>query len=136
MRKTLRGQLEGRELRRLLIDDGDFQHGFIVEEFHISPVNPLDEANSTATAAILHIDNQRRPQFDWSRPQQIGWAVFNTNPTNLFSLIDPDHIVVRELYITNVNVVQPLNYMIIIRDRSMTPAQGVLQMVKEVTYND
>ena len=136
MNRTLRGLLDAGETRRLLIDDGDFQHGFIVEELYISGQAPLGEATSQATWAVLHINTDTPIEFDWSSPQQIGWAVYNTNPTNTLSIIDPDHIVVRELYITNLNATFPLNYMLNIRDRTMTPAHGVLQMVKEVTYND
>lgn len=136
MNRTLRGLLKAGETRRLLIDDGDFQHGFIVEDFIISPVAPLGEATSQATWAVLHIDEGAPIEFVWSAPQQIGWAVYNTNPTNTTSVIDPDHIVVRELYITNLNPTFGLNYLLSIKDRTMTPAHGVLQMVKEVTYND
>jgi hypothetical protein len=136
MMRTLRGQLDAGETRRLLIDDGDFQHGFVCDEFYISPAAPLGEAQSQATSSILHINPVKPTVFDWSIPQQIGWAVYNTSPTNTTTVIDPDHIVVRELYITNLNDTFPLNYMVKIRDRTMTPAHGVLQMVKEVTYND
>jgi len=136
MNRTLRGKLLAGETRRLLIDDGDFQHGFIVEELMISPVAPLGEATSNATSAVLHISSTQPAEFDWSSPQQIAWAVYNTNPTNTQTDIDPDHIVIRELYITNLNATFPLNYMLHIKDRMMTPAHGVLQMVKEVTYND
>jgi hypothetical protein len=136
MNRTLRGQLKAGETRRLLIDDGDFQHGFIVDSLAISPVAPLGEAQSQATSAVLHISELPVVNFDWSGPTQIGWAVYNTSPTNTQVNIDPDHIVVRELYITNLNSTFPLNYMVGIRDRMMTPAHGVLQMVKEVNYND
>jgi len=136
MNRTLRGLLEAGETRRLLIDDGDFQHGFIVEKLVISPQSPLGEENSNATSAVLHINSTQPADFDWSSPQQIAWAVYNTNPTNTQSDIDPDHIVIRELYITNLNPTWKLNYMLHIKDRTMTPAHGVLQMVKEVTYND
>ena len=136
MNRTLRGQLSAGETRRLLIDDGDFQHGFIVEHLAISPVAPLGEATSNATSAVLHISANPVVEFNWSGPTQIAWAVYNTNPTNTQTDIDPEHIVVRELFITNLNATFPLNYMVRIRDRTMTPAHGVLQMVKEVTYND
>lgn len=136
MNRTLRGLLDGGETRRLLIDDGDFQHGFIVEELHISPQGPLGEATSNDAWAVLHINTDQPIDFNWSSPQQIGWAVYNTNASTPTSVIDPDHIVVRELYITNLNPTFKLNYLLKIRDRTMTPAHGVLQMVKEVTYND
>lgn len=136
MNRTLRGRLDAGETRRLLIDDGDFQHGFIVEDISISPQSPLGEATSNDASAILHINSDTPVDFDWSGPQQIGWAVYNTNASTPTSIIDPDHIIVRELYITNLNATKKLNYLVRIRDRTMTPAHGVLQMVKEVTYND
>lgn len=134
--RYLRGTLAAGETRKLLIDDGNFQHGFIVHELFISPVNPLDEATSAATSAVLHLSNIPPTAFLWRDPTQIAWAVYNTNPTNTYSVIAPDNIVVRELYVTNLNAGQELNYMVHITDRQMTPAHGVLTMVKEVTYND
>lgn len=136
MKRVLRGTLVAGETRRLLIDDGDFQHGFKVTSMQISPLNPLDEANSAASSAVLHISNVPESQFDWSSPRQIAWSVYNTNPTNTLNVIDPHHVVVRELFITNLNATSKLNYMIHIEDRMLTPAHGVLQMVKEVTYNE
>ena len=134
--RYLRGTLTAGETRKLLIDDGDFQHGFVIDHLAISPVNPLDETNQAATSAVLHLTSTAATGFLWRDPTQIGWAVYNTNPTNTFTHIAPDNIVVRELYITNLNVAQELNYMVHIHDRTMTPAHGVLTMVKEVTYND
>ena len=136
VKRYLRGTLAAGETRTLLIDDGDFPHGFIVDHLSISPVNPLDEAASAATSAVLHLIPTPPAGFLWRDPTQIAWAVYNTNPTNTFSVIAPDNIVVRELYVTNLNSTQELNYMVHIEDRTMTPAQGVLTMVKEVTYHD
>ena len=136
MKRTLRGQLTSGETRRILIDDGDFTHGFIVRALEISPVNPLDETNSAATSAILHIAATPQSEFDWGSPVQVAWATYNTNPVNTLTVIDPDHVVVQELYITNLNATNPLNYMIHIEDKMLGPARAVLQMVKEVTYND
>ncbi len=136
MKRVLRGTLVAGETRRLLIDDGDFQHGFKVTSMQISPLNPLGEENSNATSAVLHISNAAETNFNWASPKQIAWSVYNTNPTNTLNVIDPHHVVVRELFITNLNAANALNYMIHIEDRMLTPAHGVLQMVKEVTYNE
>jgi hypothetical protein len=136
MDRYLRGTLNAGETRKLLIDDGDFQHGFVIDDFKISQVNPLNGAASAAVAAILHLTPTGPVDFLWRDPTQIGWAVYDGNPTNLFHQIAPDNIVVRELYVTNVNATDQCNYMVHLCDRSLTPAHGVLTMVKEVTYND
>ena len=103
MDRYLRGTLRAGETRKLLIDDGDFQHGFVVDHLSISPVNPLDEAASAATSAVLHLTATPQASFLWRDPTQIAWAVYNTNPTNTFSVIAPDNIVLRELYVTDLN---------------------------------
>lgn len=136
MNRHLRGTLRAGETRRLLIDDGDYQHGFVIEGLQISPINPLDEAASAATSAIIHLTEAAPVDFQWAQPTQIAWAVYNTNPTNTYSVIAPDNIALRELFITNLNAVQGLNYMVMMCDRHLSPAKGVLTMVKEVTYND
>ena len=62
--------------------------------------------------------------------------MYNTNPTKTHNVIDQHHVVVRELFITDLNETFALSYMSHLEDRMLTPAHGVLHMVEEMTYDE
>jgi hypothetical protein len=75
---------------------------------------------------------------------QIAWASSYANGTaslaSPFSIIDPNHIVNRDLYIqTQVGGAggsEAVNYLVIIEPVTMTEPQAVLQLIKERAQDD
>ena len=127
---TLRGKLEGNELRRLILDDGMFTEGHKIESFEVWASSI---ASGDDPAAILALSDKIGTEFDAGDNRQIGWAMQTTTATTrlmTFNTIDPDHVVIRDLYIRNISG-DPCNYLISIVPIQISNDQAVLQLIKE-----
>ena len=130
--RTLRGTIQAGEVKRLIMDDGNFTNGLKIKSFAAWSTTGANDG-----FAILSRNEDLATTMDPSDGAQIGWALFSVSTTNLanaFSWIDPDHIIQQDLYISAQNGL--LAYLIEAEEVSMTDAQGVLQMVKTSTLND
>ena len=127
---TLRGQLEPNELRRLILDDGMFTEGHKITSFEVWAISLV---SGDDPAAILALSNKIGTEFDASDNRQIGWAMQTTTATSrvaTFNTIDPDHVVIRDLFIRNISA-HPTNYMVTIVPMKITDDEAVLQLIKE-----
>lgn len=137
-RRTLRGQITEGEVKRLIVDDGRLTHGYKIVRFVVA----TDITNSTpaGVAAVLALDyDGTGPSWDWSDNRQIGWSsttVYSQSEAgNPFSLIDPDHIVIMDLWIqgqvfsSGGNDV--FNYFIELESVELTDDQAILALIKE-----
>lgn len=127
---SLRGQLAANEKRRLIVDDGRFTDAHIVEAFEV-----WSRAVSTGddVEAILAFERGGLSgSNDAGDNRQIGWSYqfIGTQGGLQGSVIDPDHIVVRDLWIENLAAV-PCNYLVILRPRTISEDQAVLALIKE-----
>jgi len=143
-RRTLRGRVDtNNERRRLIIDDGRLNHGFKIVEFYIISTDPsqasADAYGSLATEAaaatsIWNLDDNR----------QIGWAGQNiatgNSPANQFSLIDPDHVVINDLFVCGSGgsgaAADGYQYLVVMEAVSLTDNQAVIQLIKERAQDD
>ena len=138
-RRTLRGQLPSGELRRLIVDDGNFNRGFKVLEFHIWATSLT---GSRDVQAVLGLDSDMAQSFDASDNRQIGWASQQNNiggqeGLGNFSLVDPDHVVIRDLYIANFGPAgNTANYLVVLEPMDLTDDQAILQLIKERSQDD
>jgi hypothetical protein len=127
---TLRGQLEANELRRLILDDGMFTEGHKIESFEVWAISI---ASGDDPAAILALSDKIGTEFDAGDSRQIGWAMQTTSATSRimsFNTLDPDHVILRDLYIRNISA-HPANYLITVVPIKITEDQAVLQLIKE-----
>jgi len=127
---TLRGQLEPNELRRLILDDGMFTEGHKITSFEVWAIS---QTSSDDPAAILALSDKIGTEFDAGDSRQIGWAMQTTTSTTRlmsFNTIDPDHVILRDLYIRNISA-DPTNYLITLVPIRITEDQAVLQLIKE-----
>jgi len=90
-------------------------------------------ANNGAIPAtvVLHYNPIPPANIDLSDGNQIGWGLWNTDTTNgerLFTLIDPNHVITQELFVTSLD--GGCGIMITTDTVSLTEAEGVLQLVK------
>lgn len=97
---TLRGRFIEGVVKRLVVDDGRLTHGFRVTKFVISTDPNFASADSFCS---LGYQGTFPELWDWSDNNQFAWASTN-NPSQgsleaPFSLIDPNHVIIRDMYI-------------------------------------
>ena len=138
-RRTLRGQFIEGETKRLIVDDGRLNHGYKVVRFVIAG-DPNSSANDAW--ATLSLDYDAPATWDWGDNRQIGWASTNVQGTAglepPFSVLDPDHIVIMDLYFQG-NVASAggiINYLIELEPMELTNDQAILTLIKERSQDD
>lgn len=136
-RRTLRGILETSELRRLIIDDGRLNHGYRVISFKVFPDVPA--GGTQQTAVVLGLDYDITSNFDASDNRQIGWAMTaygGALEQAPLQVLDPDHIVIMDLYISNLNPNDRVNYIIELETVDLTDEETILSLIKERSQDD
>jgi hypothetical protein len=140
-RRTLRGQFIEGETKRLIVDDGRLNHGFKVVRFVISG-DPASSGNDAW--ATLSLDYDAPANWDWGDNRQIGWASTNVQGTAglepPFSVLDPDHVVIMDLYIQGTvggaGGSSLINYLIELEPMELTDDQAILTLIKERSQDD
>ena len=147
--RTLRGTVEfparatgdpvnvGR--RQLILDDGRINIGYRIIQFRIWTADSTGEMDAFAAQAHLSMGVDITSALgDASDNREIAWAAYNTGTgfgIDQFNLVDPDHIVVRDL-----NLVMPVvsnsdiarvNYYILMEEYDITDQEAIISIVKE-----
>mgnify|MGYP001229395274 CR=1 FL=1 len=138
-RRTLRGRLAPSEARQLVVDDGNFNHGYKVMEFQAFSVAPTGGAQ--ICPVILALDYDIGSDFDAGDNRQIGWSISNFDTAGNFSfflpsVLDPDHVVIRDLYIKNLGALDFVNFLIVLEPMELTDDQAILTLIKERSQDD
>jgi hypothetical protein len=139
-RHTLRGQFTEGETKRLILDDGRITHAMKVVSFIIAP--DVTGAGNDAMAT-LSLESSGGLTWDWGDNRQIAWA--STNAISVsgieapYSVIDPDHLVIQDLFIQGQvgggGGNSLINYLIELEAVEITSDQSILQMIKERSQN-
>ena len=133
---TLRGQvIEGR-VKRLIIDDGRLTHAMRITKFVISG-DPSAAGNDAF--AVLGVQGSFPSIWNWGDNNQIAWASTNIGGTAgadaPFSLVDDDHLIVRDLYIYGQvgagGGADVINYYIEMEAKDISNDESILQLIKE-----
>lgn len=140
-RRTLRGRFTEGETKRLVIDDGRLNHGYKVVNFVVSG-DPGSSANDAF--GTLSLDFDAEVNWNWGDNRQIGWAstnIVSTGSANTpFSVIDPDHVVIMDLYITGQVSTgggsSTINYLIELETVELTNDESILTLIKERSQDD
>jgi hypothetical protein len=139
-RHTLRGQFTEGETKRLIIDDGRLTHAMRVVSFVIGG----EPAATTGGAyATLKLESAAPTDWDWGDNRQIAWASVNnasgSELTAPYSVIDPDHMVIQDLYIggnsAQAGSTGKINYLVVLEAIEISSDQSILQMLKERSQN-
>lgn len=133
--RTLRGRVDAQTVKRLIVDDGQFNNGMKVKEFYVWAIS---QASGDDPGCSLGLDYDLGSSWDASDNRQIAWSGQTTTATTRmmqFSLIDPDHIVITDLYINNFSTVEA-NYLVILEPVTLTDDQAVLALIKERSQDD
>jgi hypothetical protein len=126
---TLRGQLTfpmAAPLRSQLFN-GSFTKNFKVKEVHIFPTSTI---NNDAML-IMHFDDVVKVLADADDNAQFGWATMDYGGGPSQAYVDPDHIIVNDLF-CSVLAANPgtINYVIKLERISTTLPQSILDEVK------
>jgi len=135
-RHTLRGRVAAQETKRLIVDDGQLNVGHRVVEFVVWATG-ID--SSEDPECILGKSSDMNNEWDASDNRQIGWAGQTTSSTSRimgFNLLDPDNIVIQDLFIYNRADTEPANYLVVVEPVSLTDDEAVLQLIKERGQDD
>lgn len=140
---TLRGRVDPSTATRLIMDDGQPTHGFIVKEFYVFPENPASGGNDSVFGTLaIDIDGSAiRWLADDNR--QIAWASTVQDETGFgtrapSSIIAPGHLVVRDLWFmgSRASGTDKINYLVVIEPVTITQDQAVLALIKERSQDD
>ena len=140
--RTLRGRIAPGTAHRLIVDDGQFTQGVKVKRFLVFPANPSSGGDDSVfgTLALDELGAVARWEADDNR--QIGWSSTNQSATGYgaeapFSYIDPDHVVVRDLWIitNSASGTDDVNFVVELEPVTISEDQAVLALLKEVSQD-
>jgi hypothetical protein len=136
---TTRGSIVADDtINRIILDDGSYKTGYRVVEFVIAP-HDMDNTNIRVYAAKLLTNDEQTPgvNWNWDRNGEIGWAQYaldanSSNGPNVFSLVDPDNLVIQDLFVIGSEYASDikLNYFIRMDKYEISDWKGALSMVR------
>lgn len=140
-RRTLRGQFVEGTATRLILDDGRLNHGHKIINFIVSG-DPSASANDAY--AVLSLDYDSPTAWDWSDNRQIAWAASPVDSVGSIhlgeSVVDPDHIVLQDLWINGVvgssGGSSVINYLVELELVELSNDQSILTLIKERSQDD
>ena len=136
--RTLRGYLTDTDVHRIVVDDGRPNHGYKVLDFRVW----VEGTGADGVSAVLGTQYDMLPGMRADDNRQIAWAgntwsSTGTPTTGSFSVIDPDHVIITDLYIQGLNAnIDPCNYLIIVQPITMTDDEAILRLIKERSQDD
>jgi len=135
---TVRGRLAAQETAKIQLFDGRFDTAFKVVDFKVAPASMTSGEDAFMYIATKEgIGSVNGQTWDWSNNVEIAWALQGSNSSNTFDqvqVIDPDNLIVEDLFITNSNV-GIANYIITMEKYDITSARGALAMVRNNSQN-
>lgn len=135
--RTLRGRLTSTDIRRIVVDDGRTNHGYQIVGFYVW----CDPAAADGVFATLGTQYDMLSGARADDNRQIAWAgntwssTSTTPTTGLWNVVDPDHVVITDLYIQAINS-EATNYLIEVRPITMTDDEAILRLIKERSQDD
>ena len=133
---TLRGLLQGNEVRRVILDDGRLTHAMRVVSF---VVFPKSVASGNDIQVTIGLNRDFSVAFDASNNGQIGWASWwnDSNAKHDWTYVDPNHLVIRDLFISNNSAAgAEANYVIKLEAMEISEDESILQLIKENQQGD
>jgi len=133
---TLRGRVDLNATKRLILNDGRLTHGMVVKEFYVWTIS---QASGDDVDCILSLSGTVTAEMDASDNRQIGWARETTTATTRQqsrAIIDPNHVIVQDLWISNLSTNGPANYLVILEAKELNDNESVLQLIKERSQDD
>jgi len=128
----------------LVLDDGRINVGYKIVEFRVWPSDMIGNTSTgRSTEVQAHLALSLEPVAAAlpraSDNREIAWASYNAGAgyrTTFFSLVDPDHIVVRDLQILlpqvfNFGYASSINYYVRMEEYEITDTEAIISIIKE-----
>ena len=129
---TLRGVIPRSERERVFFFDSNIQNrGWKIKEFQILP---NDIGAGYAVMGVLHTTDITLTFPDWDANTTIGINL-KSQYAEYKPMLDIDHVLVGNLYLTNLTVNQAISYLIVLEELDITPTQNIMYQLKEVAQN-
>ena len=137
---TVRGSVADGGIDRIKLFDGKFDTAYRVVEFVIFPQDVLASASDVAGVLMTEDTGVPSPLWQADLNTQIAWSsvwVAGTAAlTAPLAIIDPDNLIVEDLFIhVNNTSSDKSNYFIRMEKYSITDWQGALAMVRSKAQN-
>jgi hypothetical protein len=125
--------------RQLILDDGRINVGYRIIDFRIWNSDMIGSVHSFASQAHLSMGLEATSALPLaSDNREIAWASFNTLTSGTlydFRLVDPDHIVVRDLFLifpqVDNTIESTVNYYILMEEYDITDQEAIISIIKE-----
>ena len=137
---TIRGSINDGGIQKVQLFDGKFSTAYKIVEFKVFPQNPL--SSTSDVIGVLMTENTGVPSPVWQADlnTQIAWSGTNVGgnaaPNQPFTVIDPDNLIVEDLFIhINNTSSDESNYFIKMEKYDITEYQGALAMVRSKAQN-
>jgi hypothetical protein len=137
---TIRGHSKSTTTKRIILNDGRFDTGYVITRFEIVISDP--DNSGVDSYGVLLVDEPASTSnviWDLESNVQIGWASMTavgsaTGPqAQPFSLVDRDNLVIEDLFIyteTNAAGLNDVNYYIEMDKYEFNDSKGALAMVR------
>jgi len=133
--RTLRGRIDiasgttGKD--QLIVDDGLLNRGYRVTGFFVWGASGGD----TSFQATLSMNPKVLDgEMDSGDNSQIAWTFLGGGAgASIDRIIDPDHVIVRDLYITveRAGGAEGFNYMVVVEEYAITNDEAIINIIKE-----
>ena len=136
--RTLRGHLTDTNVHRIVVDDGRPNNGYKVLGFRVWP----EGGGAEGVFATIGTQYDMLPGARADDNRQFGWAgstwsSTGTPTTGAFSVIDPDHVIIADMYIQSTTAnIDPTNYLIVVEPMILSDDEAILQLIKERSQDD
>lgn len=129
---TLRGVVSTNRRERVFFFDSNVTStGWKILGFQILPNNI---SMGYTTAAVLHTTDITVTNVDWDANTTVGLNITSKENNNQ-TMIDLNHVIVGDLYLTNLTLNQPVSYMVVLEEIKITPEENVIYRIKEVSQD-
>jgi hypothetical protein len=137
---TVRGSAADNEVTRIKLFDGRFDTAYRVVKFVVAGLDMTSTSQTDVNGSLGTTEDAPGSSWNWGDNRQIGWAslrgIESASVGDPFSLIDPDNLVVEDLFIyVNGNGSSQINYYIEMEKYDITDWQGALAMVRNAAQN-
>jgi len=126
--------------RLLVLDDGRINVGYKIVDFQIFNSSLSGNTSAFGSEAYLALSQEpvatALPAAEDNR--EIAWAMYDTGSgftLGQYSLVDPDHIVVRDLQIlfpaVSNTIESNVNYYILMEEYEISDTEAIISIIKE-----
>jgi hypothetical protein len=137
--RSLRGSIlvDGGAIKhQLILDDGRINHGLKILSFEMWSKSSVNQLGIDVMLCLAKLPSAQQ-KMNASDNRQIAWFMggFDNyiNTTEFRSIIDPDHVINRDLFIFGDATNALWNYLIIAEEYDLSDDEAIVQIIKETS---